>query len=110
MDSEVALYENVSVLKALAADPAKLYPAIVESELLNNLIQLLLHENTDIVSSVLAVLLEWSDSSLLKEEEEDGSLVAPVASLASSLLRNGADFLVGNLARLRKQVARTCQT
>jgi beta-catenin-like protein 1 len=100
MDSEVALYEAISILKALAADPSKLYPAIVETELINSLIQLLLHDNTDIVTAVVAVLLEWLDVALL-QEEDDGSLVAPVAALGSYLLQNGAENLVDNLGRLQ---------
>jgi beta-catenin-like protein 1 len=99
MDSEVILYENISALKAFAVDPVVLYPAILETDLFATLMQLLLHENADIVSSVVAVFLEWLDSTLL--EDEEGNFVPAVANMAAALLRDGSELLVANLARLQ---------
>lgn len=111
MESEIALYESISQLKAIAADPLRLYPVILEekTELLSTLIQLLVHENEDIVTSVISVLLEWLDSSLLEASGGDddtttpgGSLlVVPVAMLASTVIKDAAELLVSNLARIR---------
>lgn len=99
MESEVTLYENINALKAFAVDPVVLYPAILETDLFSTLMQLLLHENADIVSSVVAVFLEWLDSTLL--EDEEGNLVPAVAKMAAALMRDGSELLVANLARLQ---------
>jgi len=106
MESEVSLYEHIAPLKAIAADPAKLYPVVLnDTELLPTLTQLLMHENEDIASSVVSVLLEWLDSSLLLVGEEGGSaagtVVAPVVQVAAAVLKDASELLVGNLARIK---------
>lgn len=100
MESEVALYENIIALKAFAADPARLYPVILETDMFATLLQLLLHSNTDIVASVTSVFLEWLDTSLLLPDDESGIMVPAVAQLAAALLQEGTESLVANLARL----------
>ena len=117
MDSEVRLYECIACLKALAADPVQLYPAIIflnhhhqeqksrrsGTSLADALLQLLWHENTDICAAVVAVLVEWLDATLLLPDDDD-VIVQPVVDLTSHLLRHqGADLLVGNLGRLEPQ-------
>jgi beta-catenin-like protein 1 len=103
MESEVALYENISALKAFAVDPVTLYPAVLETSLFATLMHLLVHENADIVSSVVAVFLEWLDATLL--EDDEGNLVPAVARMAAALLRDGLELLVANLARLQPSEA-----
>lgn len=101
MESEIALYENIAMLKAFAAEPAKLYSSLLEYELVSTLLQLLLHENPDVVTAVVSVLLEWLDSSLLFDETV-GILVPEVIAIASCVLQEGAEYLVGNLSRLER--------
>ena len=70
MDSEIALYEHIAALKAFAAEPAALYPVLLsqppnnsnQEAVLPQLVQLLLHDNVDIGTAVVSVLLEWLDS------------------------------------------------
>jgi beta-catenin-like protein 1 len=99
MESEIALYENIAMLKSFAAEPAKLYASLLEHDVVSTLLQLLLHENSDVVTTVVSVLLEWLDSSLLVDEDE-GTLVPQVVAVASLLIKDGAEYLVGNLSRL----------
>jgi len=103
MESEVTLYENISALKAIAADPTTLYPTILETELLSTLLQLLMHENADIVAAVVAVLLEWLDSSLV--EDDEGNIISPVVAIAAAFLRDGTELLIANLGRLQKEAS-----
>ena len=99
MESEIALYENIAMLKSFAAEPAKLYSSLIEYDVVATLLQLLLHENPDVVATVVSVLLEWLDASLLVDEDE-GILVPQVIAIAASVAQDGAEYLVGNLSRL----------
>jgi beta-catenin-like protein 1 len=99
MESEIALYENIAMLKSFAAEPAKLYASLLEHDVVSTLLQLLLHENSDVVTTVVSVLLEWLDSSLLVDEDED-TFVPQVAAVASLVIKDGAEYLVGNFSRL----------
>jgi beta-catenin-like protein 1 len=105
MESEVALYEHVQGWKALAADPANLYPVLLATEdvAASLLAPLLQHANTDVSRATIALLLEWLDATLLVKDDEDGSvvLVEPVLHLASLVLEEGlVDLCVANLGRL----------
>jgi len=93
MESEVALYEHISTLKAIAADPVRLYGHVE----LDTIWALLVHENIDIVVAVVSVLLEWMEVDLVNSE---GEVVEGMAKLASRIAKDGADYLVGNLGRL----------
>lgn len=119
MESEVALYEHIAVLKAFAADPATLYPVLLEQNVLSDLVQLLLHDNVDIAVAVTAVLLEWLDADLMLPPQQSDSSVSTekvdddnaqkrrqaLTQMAASLLQHdvsdgGAELLVDNLARM----------
>jgi len=101
MDSEVVLYENVVVLKVL------LYPAVIQCDLITILLSLLVHENTDVVTTVVSVLLEWLDPSILlmsndedeKEKDTNTNLVMPVVQVAAAVLREGAEYLTAIATR-----------
>lgn len=94
MDSEVAVYEHVKALQAIAAS-VHLYSVVVSDEtLVPDLMQLLLHENVDVVAAVTTVWLEWLDS----DDVEEGKL-SVVAELARVFLADGAEVLVENLGR-----------
>jgi beta-catenin-like protein 1 len=58
MDSELALYEQLTGLQALAAD-TKLYQHVENSNLLGILSQLLGHDNIDVCAAVVSLFLEW---------------------------------------------------
>jgi beta-catenin-like protein 1 len=112
MDSEVALFEHVRSLKALAADPAATYGAVAASSdapLLGTLLPLLAHDNPDVAVAAVSLLLEWLDPSLLELEGEGegdpaaASAVADaLAGLASAVVGSDSacELLVANLARL----------
>ena len=101
MDSELALYEQVTALQAIAAEGGKLYQHLVDNEtLLSILIELLSHENTDICASVIALFLEWIDPTLLAD---DPDLISTISVLASKVLEDGWETIVSNLLRFRQQ-------
>lgn len=110
MSSEVALYEHIVAFKSLAASASELYQYIAdpksggkqslndeEHDLLEILCQLLLHPNPDIGTSVVSVLLEWMDPSLL---EDDPTALRPMLRLAQRILKEATDALVESLDRL----------
>jgi len=102
MESEIALYENIAALKAFAAEPATLYPVLIQQQVLQQLVQLLLHENVDIAIAVVSVLLEWLDTTDLISEESDKRQDA-IHQMATALLASeGPELLVENLARMQQ--------
>lgn len=112
MAGEVALYEHVAALQAFAADPAALYPVLLQHGVVPDLVQLLLHDNVDIAVAVTAVFLEWLDSDLLLDAANSSGSAnedaarrrrhTAVSQMAAALLRTeGAELLVENLARMQ---------
>lgn len=116
MDSEVALYEQIAALKAIAADPANLYGVLLHDDvttgnngasststttttILDDLMQLLYHENTDIAVAVTSVLLEWLDVDLMVDDESPSLVVLDLATAFLSRRYNLAELLVDNLHR-----------
>jgi len=125
MDSELNLFEHIRSLKAIATGSvSQLYPLLLSQgenddedadsgwSLLSILTQLLLHDNTDIVTSVIAVWLEWLDVSLLVPEEEEtenvndqGDIEPALVQLAARMLQPGGavEMLVELLPRLSSE-------
>ena len=99
MDSEVQLYECLHSWQALAAEPSLYTVALEETDVVDQFAALLAHPNPDVVSTVLSVWVEWMDPSLLMDDDDE--VVRPVVSMVSTLLRDGAEYLVGNLSRLQ---------
>ena len=97
MESELQLYDHVTSLQAIAAS-LNLYNYLLEGEkpLLQLLIQLLTHANTDIAASVIALFLEWVDPSLLDEDERN---MSNMTSLAKTILEEAWETIVQNLGR-----------
>lgn len=96
MDSELALYEQLVALQALATD-TQVYIHIKSSNLLSTLIQLLGHENTDICASVVTLLFEWIDPSLVAED----SAVLPLLKNFAASAMEGWETMVLNLERYK---------
>jgi len=94
MESELALYEQLVALQALATD-TQVYGYIENSNLMPTLIQLLEHENTDICASVVSLLLEWIDPSLVVEDPE----VLPLLKKFAAVAMEGWETIVLNLQR-----------
>lgn len=94
MDSELALYEQLTALQALATD-TQVYRYIKNSNLLPTLIQLLGHENTDVCASAVSLLLEWIDPSLVAED----STVLPLLKSFTVIAMEGWETMVLNLDR-----------
>jgi len=112
MDSELALYDAITALQPLAADPIQLYPPLVNSkqydtpELIwtTTFAQLCMHENSDVVSSVVALLLELLDPSLLNMEYSNHHPSnKPIILLGQAILEYLMELIVANLARLQRQ-------
>lgn len=68
-------------MHAIATQP-DLYPVIVEFGMVNILMQLLGHENTDIVAAIINLLQELTDVEILNESEEGAEV------LIDELLKN----------------------
>mmetsp|Transcript_22838 Transcript_22838/g.63440 ORF Transcript_22838/g.63440 Transcript_22838/m.63440 type:complete len:636 (-) Transcript_22838:2705-4612(-) len=94
MDSELALYEQITALQALATD-TQVYRYIESSSLLPTLIQLLGHENTDICASVVSLLLEWIDPSLAADDRS----VLPLLGSFAAITMEAWERIVLNLDR-----------
>lgn len=100
MESELALYEQLTALQAIAAN-AQLYQHLVDNNtLLPTLTQLLGHENTDVCASVVALFLEWVDPSLLDEYPD---LLSTLGTLATRILEDAWETVVSNMARFQQQ-------
>jgi beta-catenin-like protein 1 len=99
MESEVDLYEEIVQLKALAADPS-LYAIVLQDGAVADLLQLLLHENVDIATSVVSVFVEWLDVDLFLEvQEQDNHIRDMVIQMATTFLIDGAEACWNNLER-----------
>lgn len=68
-------------MHSIAAQP-DLYPVMAEYGVVNALIQLIGHENTDIVAAVVNLLQELTDVEILNESEEGAEI------LIDELLKN----------------------
>uniref|UniRef100_K3X709 Beta-catenin-like protein 1 N-terminal domain-containing protein n=1 Tax=Globisporangium ultimum (strain ATCC 200006 / CBS 805.95 / DAOM BR144) TaxID=431595 RepID=K3X709_GLOUD len=94
MDSEVALDDELTKWKQVAAAPA-LYPHVVELDVMPMLLGLFAHENIDIRLDVIALLAELTDV-----DDADASL-EPTRVLVKALLDyNLLSLLVTNLYQL----------
>lgn len=103
LDTEVILYERVVVTKAVAAGSiGQLYPVLRQENegesLVSMLVQLLLHENLDVVRTVVSVWVEWLDPSLAEGESGDA-----VLALGQLILEQAAEGLLEVLQRLETE-------
>ena len=98
MDSEIALYEQLNALQALATDTT-IYRYVLDSDIMSTLIQLLAHENVDICSSVISLLLEWIDPSLV---ENDPKVLQLLKSFAITTMEAWT-LIATNLVKFQSQ-------
>jgi len=66
MDSELDLDEEVKKLMAIAGSP-ELYPAFVCTNTVQTLLNLLTHQNTDIVADVIGVFEDLTDADVIED-------------------------------------------
>ncbi|KAI5693771.1 hypothetical protein M8J75_005537 [Diaphorina citri] len=93
MESEIELHTTIQELHAIATVP-DLYPLLVQLKAVSSMLELVLHENTDI-----AVAVELTDVDVLNESEEG------TESLLTALLdQQVCALLVQNLERLDETV------
>ncbi|KAE9550831.1 hypothetical protein FO519_005959 [Halicephalobus sp. NKZ332] len=95
MESEIELNAAIQEMNAVATQPS-LYHKLVELDFVQTLIQLLAHENTDIVAAVCHLLQELCDFEILNENDEDAAI------LIDELLKNNIieHFVTQPLSRL----------
>ncbi|KAF8305019.1 DUF1716-domain-containing protein [Clavulina sp. PMI_390] len=114
IDSEADLDAAIQSLLPLAQSPVLAYPELVNSGTILQLIDLMSHENVDIVIDVVALLHELTDEDVGDEGEEDeddemeeGGLSkknAALKLLVDSLTANQTmDLLVANLSRMNEE-------
>lgn len=93
-DSEVELHDEIDRLKILAGAP-DLYPELVALNTPASIVGLLGHDNIDIASDAVSLLMDLTDEDVLEDNDE------PARALVDSLVENNAlELLVQNLARL----------
>lgn len=92
MESEIELYENIQELSALAAYP-ELYVDLIKNNSLISILNLLTHENIDIVVAIVQVLQELLEPDTIYEEES-------AIILVDEFIKNqGFELIVQNLQR-----------
>jgi beta-catenin-like protein 1 len=64
MESELALFQQISAFSAFAADPS-LYEVLLQEGVLDQFVPLLSHDNSDVALTVIHVLVEWIDPEAL---------------------------------------------
>ena len=84
MDSELALYQELKGLHAVAAAP-ELYPVLVKSKVVPSLLSLLAHENADICTDVIDLLHELADADDATPDDLKVRCGAPSAPRAVAL-------------------------
>lgn len=94
MDSEVALDEELTKWKQVAASPA-LYPHLVELEVVPMLLALFAHENLDIRLDVISLLADLTDV-----DDADASLQATLLLVNALMEHKLLSLLVTNLYQL----------
>eukprot|EP00049_Salpingoeca_infusionum_P027525 m.32986 g.32986 ORF g.32986 m.32986 type:complete len:589 (+) comp9565_c0_seq2:98-1864(+) len=72
LDSEVALHEEITNLSVAATVP-EFYPVLIQLDTPKTLVQLLLHENSDVVGAVLTSLNELTDIDALEDNPENAA-------------------------------------
>ncbi|KAF8341535.1 DUF1716-domain-containing protein [Cantharellus anzutake] len=108
IDSEADLDAAIRSLFALAEVSLISYPELVSSGGLSKLIDLLSHENLDIVLEVIALLYEFTDEDVgeegLEEEEEANRKSESLKLLTDTLLEHSTmELLVDNLTRMNEE-------
>ena len=94
MESELALFQQISAFTAVAAAPA-LFATMLQEGILEQLVPLLSHDNTDVAVTVIKVFVEWIDSD---------SPTPEMMKLAKALVNEGAlKWSVANLGRLNPE-------
>jgi beta-catenin-like protein 1 len=96
MDSELALYEQLTGLQAIGAD-SKLYSNVENTNLMSTLTQLLAHENSDICATVVSIFVEWIDPSLIEDDPD----VLPVLKRFGKTILDGWENIISNLFRFQ---------
>lgn len=74
LQSELDLNEAIQQCTAIAAEP-QLYSVAVQMGIIQTIIQLLAHENTDIVGAVCNLLQELCDIEILSENDESAAIL-----------------------------------
>jgi beta-catenin-like protein 1 len=69
MDSEIDLHDSIKKLQSLATVP-DLYPLSCQIGIINSMLELLAHPNTDISSAIIEIVMELTDVDILHESTE----------------------------------------
>ncbi len=84
MDSELDLDEEVKKLMAVAGSP-ELYPAFVRTNTVQTLLNLLTHQNTDIVADVIGVFEDLTDADVIEDSvSTSGCKMLPLSDALSA--------------------------
>ncbi|KAF9514143.1 hypothetical protein BS47DRAFT_1343472 [Hydnum rufescens UP504] len=107
IDSEADLDSAIKSLLPLAQSPSIAYPELVKSGALGQLIDLMSHENLDIVIDVVELLHELTDEDddvdddeTARTDRKDGALKLLIDSL---LEHSTMELLVANLSRMNEE-------
>jgi beta-catenin-like protein 1 len=98
IDSEADLDSAIQSLMPLAQSPVLAYPELVKSGIIAQLIDLMSHENVDIVIDVVALLHELTDEDVGDEAESEDADDLEIGTLSkkNEALKMLVDSLVGS--------------
>ena len=102
MESEVALYEDISALLDLAAN-VEYFKEFVKFGAVDQLLALLGHHNTDVALAVIRLFVELLDPGLFTGGDANSKegMAALMAAFVGSGSSGGAGLVIENLARLK---------
>lgn len=104
MDSELDLHQQIEDLHLLATSP-ELYHILLESEThgLQNIVNLISHDNTDVSLATVSFLQELFDVELEEIQENLSNLKDVYLTLETFIQLQGMEILIQNLSRLKDQ-------
>ena len=106
MESEVDLDEEVQRLLAVAASP-ELYPDFVRTGVVEHLMALLSHENTDIAADVLELFNQLTDADVIEDSVSFQSPARPPCQVEIAALLLSMRILPTSTACSERPVLRT---
>lgn len=102
MESELDLHQQIEDLHLLATSP-ELYHILLESEThgLQNIVNLISHDNTDVSLATVSLLQELFDIEIEEIQENLANLKNVYLTLESFIQLQGMEVLIQNLSRLK---------
>lgn len=98
METELALNDELESLKSVAAS-MDMYPNLVKTGIVKDILGLMTHDNTDISQAVISLLNEWMDVNLLVSEGINENADHMRILVSEFLGHFGIESIIGNMGR-----------